>query len=267
MESQQEFAGKVVLVTGGARGVGRGISEAYLAVGATVIVCGRNTPAELPEIAGRRAVFHACDVCDHEATAALLQRIAADHGRLDVLVNNAGGSPFALAAKASPRFHQSILRLNLIAPYILAIQANALMQQQPEGGVIEFIGSISASRPQPGTAAYGAAKAGILSLTTSLAIEWAPKVRVVAISPGLVRTEQSALHYGDAASLAAVERVIPMQRLVLPREIGESCVFLASARARYITGSELLVHGGGESPRYLEAATVNKPPAVPGPGA
>jgi NAD(P)-dependent dehydrogenase (short-subunit alcohol dehydrogenase family) len=267
MDTSQEFAGKVVLVTGGARGVGRGISEAYLAVGATVIICGRTTPTELSEVAGRRVIFHTCDVGDHDATAALVQRIADDHGHLDVLVNNAGGSPFAYAAMASPRFHQSILRLNLIAPYILAIQANAIMQQQPEGGVIEFIGSISASRPQPGTATYGAAKAGILSLTTSLAIEWAPKVRVVAISPGLVRTEQSAMHYGDAASLAAVERVVPMQRLALPREIGDSCVFLASEKARYITGSELLVHGGGESPRYMDAATVNRPPPGGRPGA
>lgn len=267
MDSKEEYEGKVVLVTGGGRGVGRGITEAYLAVGATVIVCGRTTPAELPEIGGRRAIFHTCDVGDHDATAALVQRIASEHGRLNVLVNNAGGSPFAFAAKASPRFHQAILRLNLIAPYILAIQVNALMQQQPEGGVIEFIGSISASRPQPGTATYGAAKAGILSLTTSLAIEWAPKVRVVAISPGLVRTDQSASHYGDAASLAAVERVIPLERMALPREIGDICVFLASARASYITGSELLVHGGGERPRYMDVASVNKPSAGGSPGA
>lgn len=267
MDTHQEFAGKVVLVTGGARGVGLGITEAYLAVGATVIICGRSTPSELPQAAGRRAIFHACDVGEHEATAALVQRILNDHGRLDVLVNNAGGSPFAYAAKASARFHQAILRLNLIAPYMLAIHANAVMQQQPSGGVIQFIGSIAATRPQPGTATYGAAKAGILSLTTSLAIEWAPKVRVVAVSPGLVRTEQSALHYGDAESLAAVERVIPLQRLALPREIGDSCVFLASDRARYITGSELLVHGGGESPRYMDAASVNKPAAVASPGA
>jgi len=253
----QELRGKVVLVTGGTRGVGRGVAEAFLQAGARVVVCGRNPPAELPAARGCQAEFHACDVGDHDATAALLARIVAQHGRLDVLVNNAGGSPFALAAQASPRFHQAILRLNLVAPYMLAIQANALMQRQPEGGVVLFIGSIAASRPQPGTATYGAAKAAVLSLVSSLAIEWAPKVRVVSVSPGLVHTEQSALHYGDAAGIAAVEAIIPMQRLAEPRDIGESCVFVAGARARYITGTDLLVHGGGERPRFLDAATAN----------
>jgi NAD(P)-dependent dehydrogenase (short-subunit alcohol dehydrogenase family) len=190
-DAPQEFAGKVVLVTGGARGVGRGITEAFLDAGATVVVCGRSTPTELPERGGRRAVFLPCDVGDHDAAAAMVERIVADHGRLDVLVNNAGGSPFAYAAQASPRFHQSILRLNLVAPYLLAIQANTVMQRQAEGGVVLFIGSISAGRPQPGTATYGAAKAAVLSLVTSLAIEWAPRVRVVSVSPGLVRTEQA----------------------------------------------------------------------------
>ena len=258
MTDIKEFSGKVVLVTGGGRGVGRGITECFLDAGATVVICGRTTPGILPEVAGKRAVFQICDVGDHEATAALVARVVADHGRLDVLVNNAGGSPFVYAASGSPRFHQSILRLNLVAPYILAIQANAVMQQQEQGGVIEFIGSIAATRPQPGTATYGAAKAAVLSLTTSLAIEWAPKVRVVSVSPGLVETEQSALHYGDAASIAAVGRIIPLQRLAKPRDIGDSCVFLASSRACHVSGSDLLVHGGGERPRFLDESKVNK---------
>ncbi|MEG3062761.1 MAG: SDR family oxidoreductase [Comamonas sp.] len=259
MNSNQELAGQIVLVTGGAQGVGRGISECFLQAGAHVIVCGRKTPPSLPQAQeGRSAQFIACDVTDTDATQAMLADIVALHGRLDVLVNNAGGTPFAYAADGSPRFHQSILRLNLVAPLTLAIQANAIMQQQEGGGVVEFIGSIAATRAQPGTATYAAAKAGILSLTSSLAIEWAPKVRVVAVSPGLVETEQSTLHYGDAAGVAAVAATIPARRLAKPQDIGDACVFMASPRASYISGTSLLVHGGGEQPGFLSVASVNK---------
>jgi NAD(P)-dependent dehydrogenase (short-subunit alcohol dehydrogenase family) len=248
----------VVLVTGGAKGIGRGISERFLAAGCSVLVCGREQPASLPAQQGRSAEFIAADVRDRAAVDALFAQIAERHGRLDVLVNNAGGAPFAMADKASPRFHESIIALNLLAPLHLAQKANALMQAQQQGGVIVFIGSISASRPSPGTAAYGAAKAGVLSLVGSLAVEWAPKVRVVAVSPGLVRTEQSSLHYGDEAGIAAVGATIPAGRLATPEEIGEACVWMASPAAAYASGINLLLHGGGEAPAFLKAAGVNK---------
>jgi len=249
---------RVVLITGGAKGVGRGISERFLAAGATVVVCGREQPDSLPSVDGRSAEFIAANVRDAAAVDALFAEIAQRHGRLDVLVNNAGGAPFALAAKASPRFHESIIQLNLIAPLNLALRANALMQAQEHGGVIVFVASVSALRPSPGTAAYGAAKAGVLSLTQSLAVEWAPKVRVVAVSPGLVRTEQSDLHYGDADGIAAVAKTVPAGRLAEPADIGDACVWLASEQAAYVTGSNLVVHGGGERPAFLDAAAVNK---------
>lgn len=249
---------RVVLVTGGAKGVGRGISERFLAAGDTVLVCGREAPAQLPQAEGRSAVFMPCDVRDVAAVDALFTGIAAQYGRLDVLVNNAGGAPFAFADKASPRFHEKIIALNLLAPLHLAQKANALMQMQASGGVIVFVASISALRPSPGTAAYGAAKAGILSLTQSLAVEWAPKVRVVAVSPGLVRTEQSALHYGDEDGIAAVAATVPMGRLAEPGDVGDACVWLSSPAASYAAGTNLVLHGGGERPAFLAAAAVNK---------
>ena len=249
---------RVVLVTGGGKGIGRGISERFLASGAVVVICGREQPAALPESQGRSAEFIAADVRDRAAVDALFAEIASRHGRLDVLVNNAGGAPFAMADKVSPRFHESIFALNLLAPLHLAQKANALMQAQEAGGVIVFIGSVSASRPSPGTAAYGAAKAAILSLTQSLAVEWAPKVRVVAVSPGLVHTEQSDLHYGDAAGIAAVAATIPQGRLAQPAEIGDACVWLSSPAAAYASGINLLLHGGGERPAFLAAASANK---------
>jgi NAD(P)-dependent dehydrogenase (short-subunit alcohol dehydrogenase family) len=246
------------LVTGGGKGVGRGISERFLAEGVRVVVCGREAPAELPQQNGHTAEFIACDVRKVEQVEALFAEIAKRHGRLDVLVNNAGGSPFVEAAKASPRFHESIIALNLTAPFHLAQKANALMQAQKEGGVIIFVASVSALRPSPGTAAYGAAKAGILNLTQSLAVEWAPKVRVVAISPGMVKTEQSELHYGDEAGIAAVSKTVPLGRMAQPSDIGNACIWLASPAASYVSGTNLVLHGGGERPAFLDAASVNK---------
>ena len=169
-----DYSGKVVLVTGGTKGIGAGIARSFLEAGAQVIVCGRTAPEALPQAGSAQALFMACDVRDVDSLKAMFAGIAADFGRLDVVINNAGGSPSADAGSASPRFHEGIIRLNLIAPLNVAQQANALMQQQDGGGCIVFIGSISALRASPGTAAYGAAKAGILALVQSLAVEWAP---------------------------------------------------------------------------------------------
>lgn len=251
-----DYRGKVVLVTGGTKGVGAGIARSFLAAGAHVVVCGRNAPESLPAVGDAVAEFIPADVRAAESLDALFAAIRERHGRLDVLINNAGGAPFALADKASPRFHEGIIRLNLIAPLNVAQQANALMQDG-EGGTIVFIGSISALRASPGTAAYGAAKAGVLSLAKSLAVEWAPKVRVVAISPGLVHTEQSHLHYGDDAGIAAVAATIPAGRLATPEDIGNACLFIASPLASYAGGSNLLLDGGGERPAFLAATAAH----------
>ena len=254
MSQSSQFNQRVVLVTGGTKGIGRGIAEGFLAAGAHVIVCARSAPEQLPAVGEARAGFAACDVRDVDAVRELIAQVKERYGRLDVLVNNAGGSPPADAATASPRFHEGVLRLNLIAPLNLAQAANAVMQQQESGGVIVFIGSISALRPSPGTAAYGAAKAAVLSLVSSLAVEWAPKVRVVAVSPGLVRTEQAELHYGNKAGIAAVSSTIPAGRLALPADIAAACLYAASSEAGYLSGTNLLLHGGGERPAFLAAA-------------
>ena len=117
------------------------------------------------------------------------------------------------------------------------------------------ISSVSALRPSPGTAAYGAAKAGLDSLTRSLAIEWAPKVRMNAIDVGLCRTGNTEDHYGGDAGVAAIERTIPLGRMADPAEIGNVAVFLASDLASYVSGACLECHGGGEPPAFLSALT------------
>jgi NAD(P)-dependent dehydrogenase (short-subunit alcohol dehydrogenase family) len=242
--------GAVALVTGGVRGVGLGISAVLADAGATVVACARHEPA----VTAPGVEFLPCDVRDADQVAALIEQIVARHGRLDVVVNNAGGAPYALAADASPRFHAKIVELNLLAPLLVAQTANRVMQQQDAGGVIVMVSSVSGHRPSPGTAAYGAAKAGLDSLVGSLAIEWAPKVRVNSVVAGLVRTEQAHLHYGDDDGIAAVARTIPLGRLAEPREIGQCVALLASSVAGYVTGATLAAHGGGEVPAFLAAA-------------
>lgn len=259
MNPNQDYQHKVVLVTGGTKGIGRGIARAFLAAGASVVVCARNAPETLPEHEGRSAEFQACDVREADALRALVDGIVQRHGRLDVVVHNAGGSPPVDAATVSPRFHEGVIRLNLTSALHMAQAANTVMQPQDSGGVIVFIGSISALRPSPGTAAYGAAKAAVLSLASSLAVEWGPKVRVVAVSPGLVRTEQSHLHFGDDAGIAAVGATIPVGRMAEPEDIAQACLFVASERAAYMSGTNLLMHGGGEKPAFLAAAQNTTP--------
>ena len=254
MDTNNDFQHQVVLVTGGTKGIGKGIAQAFLAAGATVVVCGRQQPEELPAASGCTADFIACDVREAQAVKDLIDAVKTRHGRLDVLVNNAGGAPAVDAATVSPRFHEGVLRLNLFSTLHASQAANAVMQEQDSGGVIVCIGSISALRPSPGTAAYGAAKAAVLSLVSSLAVEWAPKVRVVAVSPGLVRTEQSHLHFGDDEGIASVAQTIPAGRLAEPEDIANACLYVASKRASYMSGTNLLLHGGGERPAFLGAS-------------
>ena len=242
------MSGRVVLVTGGGGGVGRGITSAFLQRGATVVICARKEPDAADSFDGGVPHFLTCDVRDPEQVDAMVTDIVERFGRLDVAVNNAGGSPPANTATASPRFHAAIITLNLVAPMIVAQRVNVVMQGQAEGGSIINIASVNGLRPSPGTAAYGAAKAGLINLTTTLAVEWAPKVRVNTVTAGIVGTDEIVrVHYGnDPERLAELAAGVPMGRLALPSDVGNACLFLASSLASHVSGATLLVHGGGE---------------------
>jgi NAD(P)-dependent dehydrogenase (short-subunit alcohol dehydrogenase family) len=229
---------RVVLVTGGARGLGRGIAAAFEAAGDLVVVCGRNQ-GDGP---GR---FVACDVCDPQSVDTLMADILGHEGRLDVVVNNAGGSPSALVREASPRFAERVITLNLLAPLYVARAASQVMH----AGVILNIGSVSSVRPAPGTAAYAAAKAGLTTLTRALALEWAPDLRVNQVTVGLLATEKTADAYGTEAVLATV----PMGRLATAQDVAAACLALAAPELAYVTGAELFVDGGGETPAFHTA--------------
>ncbi|MFB7395095.1 SDR family oxidoreductase [Streptomyces sp. NPDC056191] len=252
-----DLSGSVAVVTGGTRGVGAGIARSLLEAGAEVVTCARRAPDRPVEAAGRTARFLPVDLRDPAAVTGFFDRVRDDHGRLDVLVNNAGGTPFRMLGEGSATQQARVLELNLIAPLTASLAAYEVMRHQPGGGSVIMIGSVSGTRPSPGSAAYGAAKAGLDNLARSMAVEWAPLVRVNTLVPGMVRTELSHLHYGDEDGVASVGRTVPLGRLAEPGDIGDACVFLASAQAAYISGASLLVHGGGERPAFLDAATVN----------
>ncbi|HSA51934.1 MAG TPA: SDR family oxidoreductase [Yinghuangia sp.] len=249
-----DLTGRVALVTGGGKGIGRGISERFLAAGADVVVCSRSEPETLPSAAGRTAVYHRADVRDPDTAFATVAFVEEKFGRLDALVNNAGGAPAIDSATASPRFSKAIIELNLLGPLYFAQAAHRLMNAQESGGSIVNISSVSGVRPSPGAVAYAAAKAGMNSLTRTLAVEWGPRIRTNAIIVGMVRTEQAHLHYGDEDGIASVGKTIPLGRMADPDDIADVCVFLASPMSRYVSGAEILVHGGGELPAYLRAA-------------
>ncbi|MET0838629.1 MAG: SDR family oxidoreductase [Marmoricola sp.] len=246
MSISVDLSGRVALVTGGSQGIGAGISSVLVEAGATVVTCARSAVEDpAPGTTHLR-----CDVRDPEAVTALVDGIVESHGRLDVLVNNAGGAPYALAADSSPRLLEKVLGLNLTAPLLVAQAANTVMQRQGSGAIVN-ISSVSALRPSPGTAAYGAAKAGVDSLTRSLAVEWGPKVRVNTVDVGLCRTEQTADHYGGDATVRAIEETIPLGRMADPTEVGHVVAFLASDLASYVSGASVECHGGGEPPVFL----------------
>ncbi len=248
-----DLSGQVALVTGGTKGIGAGIADRLADAGATVVVCGRNEPQPGAHELGAHE-FRACDVRDPEQVDTLVAALVAEHGRFDIAVNNAGGSPTAVAADASPRFSEAIIRLNLLAPLNVAQAANRVMQTQESGGAIVNVTSVSGLRPSPGTAAYGAAKAGLINLTQSLAVEWAPKVRINCVSAGLVATQDSLDHYGGAEGLAHVAATVPAARFGTPVDIANAVVFLASPLSSYTSGTNLVLHGGGEWPAFLRAA-------------
>jgi NAD(P)-dependent dehydrogenase (short-subunit alcohol dehydrogenase family) len=240
-----DFSEQVVVVTGGSRGVGAGIVEAFLVAGARVVTCGRHDA----EVAG--AVFVTADVRKPADAERVIAKAVEQFGRLDVLVNNAGGAPHALAAEQTPRFVEAVVGLNLLAPMWCAQSAHKVMAVQEDGGSIVNVASVSGLRPSPGASAYGAAKAGLINLTATLAMEWAPLVRVNCVSAGLLDTGAGDDFYGGPGGMARVAATVPLGRMGTPADVAQACLFLASPSASFVSGSNLVLDGGGEEPPFL----------------
>ena len=244
---------KVVIVTGGSQGVGLGISRAFLHSGASVVSCARKSfdhcPAAETDDERSRSMHVQADIRNDDDVDRVVATTLERFGRLDVLVNNAGGQPPADIATASPRFIRAIIELNLTAPMVFAAAAYRVMREQDSGGCVINISS-QASMPTGGGGSlvpYGAAKAGLNHMTRSLAAAWGRKVRVNCISLGWVETEAMAdllLPENREQWTTTIER-IPVGRMGTPDEIGGICTFLASDAASYLNGTTIWADGGG----------------------
>ncbi|HWF15887.1 MAG TPA: SDR family oxidoreductase [Acidimicrobiales bacterium] len=249
-----DFSERVVVVTGGSRGVGKETARAFVAAGAHVVACGRHEA----EVEG--AVFMTADVRKPADAEKVVAKAVEHFGRLDVLINNAGGAPHAMAADMSPRFVEAVINLNLLAPLWCAQSAHKVMAVQEDGGCIVNVSSVSGLRPSPGASAYGAAKAGLINLTSTLAVEWAPLVRLNCVSAGLLDTGAGDEFYGGPEGLARVAATVPLGRMGTPADVAEACLWLASPGSSYVSGANLVLHGGGEWPAFLRAAEAGGDP-------
>jgi 3-oxoacyl-[acyl-carrier protein] reductase len=241
----ERLAGKVALVTGGARGIGLAVARAFAREGAVVSVADINGDGAVQAAAslGEQATGLAVNVADQTSVQAMVDAITGKHGRLDILVNNAGvggNTPF-LETKLED--WNRIIGINLTGAFMVA-QACAREMVNGGGGKIVNIASLSGQRGGNGRAAYGAAKAGLELLTKVMAVELAEhSINVNNIAPGAIETEMAKFAH-DEATRAAYNYLIPMTRYGTPEEIADAAVFLCSDEARYIHGHTLNVDGG-----------------------
>ncbi|MGV9456541.1 SDR family oxidoreductase [Streptomyces sp. NPDC003635] len=240
-----ELSGKVALVTGASRGIGYGVAEALVARGDRVAITGRNEDAlkeAVEQLGADRAIYIAGKAHDEAHQAVAVERAMEAFGRVDFLVNNAGTNPvFGPVADLDLNVARKVFETNVISALGFA-QKTWHAWQKDNGGAIVNIASVAGIAPSPFIAAYGVSKAALINLTQQLAHEFAPKVRVNAIAPAVVKTKfAQALYEGREEEAAAS---YPLGRLGVPSDIGGAAAFLTSDQSDWVTGQTLVVDGG-----------------------
>lgn len=239
------LSGKVALITGASRGIGYGVAEALVARGDRVCITGRNEDAlkeAVEQLGADRAIYVAGKAHDEAHRAVAVERTMEAFGRVDHLVNNAGTNPvFGPIADLDLNVARKVFETNVISALGFA-QRTWHAWQKDNGGAIVNIASVAGIAPSPFIAAYGVSKAALINLTQQLAHEFAPKVRVNAIAPAVVKTKfAQALYEGREAEAAAA---YPLGRLGVPSDIGGAAAFLTSDQSDWVTGQTLVVDGG-----------------------
>jgi 3-oxoacyl-[acyl-carrier protein] reductase len=244
----RDFEGKVVLVTGGSRGIGRACAEAFGQRGATVVLSYAGNEAAAAEAvksveaAGGKAKAVRFDVADPKACAEAVDSVVKEHGRLDVLVNNAGVAIDGLVMRIKDEDWDKQLATNLKGAFALIRAASRPMMKQRSGAIVNLT-SVVGEMGNAGQAAYASSKAGLIGLTKSVARELASRnIRVNAVSPGFIDTDMTSKIPPETR--AKMVEVVPLARLGAAREVAQAVAFLASDAASYITGEVLKVNGG-----------------------
>ncbi|KUL43908.1 SDR family oxidoreductase [Streptomyces regalis] len=245
MTELPELSGKVALVTGASRGIGYGVAEALVARGDRVVITGRGEDAlkeAVEQLGAERAIYVAGKAHDEAHQAVAVERAMEAFGRVDFLVNNAGTNPvFGPLADLDLGVARKVFETNVISALGFA-QKTWHAWQKDNGGAIVNIASVAGIAPSPFIAAYGVSKAAMINLTQQMAHEFAPKVRVNAIAPAVVKTKfAQALYEGREAEAAAA---YPLGRLGVPSDIGGAAAFLTSDQSDWVTGQTLVVDGG-----------------------
>ena len=239
------LSGKVALITGASRGIGYGVAEALVARGDRVVITGRNEDAlkeAVEQLGADRAVYVAGKAHDEAHQTVAVERAMESFGRVDYLVNNAGTNPvFGPIADLDLGVARKVFETNVISALGFA-QKTWHAWQKDNGGAIVNIASVAGIAPSPFIAAYGVSKAALINLTQQLAHEFAPRVRVNAIAPAVVKTKfAQALYDGREEEAAAA---YPLARLGVPSDIGGAAAFLTSDQSDWVTGQTLVVDGG-----------------------
>ncbi|AWE49090.1 MULTISPECIES: SDR family oxidoreductase [Streptomyces] len=239
------LSGKVALITGASRGIGYGVAEALVARGDRVVITGRNEDAlkeAVEQLGADRAVYVAGKAHDEAHQTVAVERAMESFGRIDHLVNNAGTNPvFGPIADLDLGVARKVFETNVISALGFA-QKTWHAWQKDNGGAIVNIASVAGIAPSPFIAAYGVSKAALINLTQQLAHEFAPRVRVNAIAPAVVKTKfAQALYEGREEEAAAA---YPLARLGVPSDIGGAAAFLTSDQSDWVTGQTLVVDGG-----------------------
>jgi len=242
--------GKVAIVTGGSRGIGKAIALTFAGVGADVVVCSRDLDGKLGTVAeeikglGRRSLAVPTDVMQKAALDNLVQKTMAEFGAIDILVNNAGTSVRKSVLEHTDEDWNKVIDTNLTSYFLCSRAVAKVMTQRKKGNIIS-IASVRGIKGASGRIGYNVSKAGVIMLTRCLALEFASdNIRVNAIAPGWIKTEMTAPLMNDPKACKEIDATIPMGRWAEPDEMANVALFLASDMSSYVTGHTLVADGG-----------------------